>query len=91
MRIVIPEDTGRIRVVRAAPGEDVRLAIEADRSAPEHRQWFCFEVHEGAGREHVLSLDNASECTYGDFACCKSGNKSNTNLPVETNWSKYNF
>jgi hypothetical protein len=66
MRIVVPEDTGRIEVVSAITGSDTRLRIPGDQKAPDHRQWFCFEAHDCAGSEQVFSLENAGDCTYAD-------------------------
>ena len=66
MRITVPEDTGRVRVVQAPAKGDVKLAIEADRVAPEHRQWFCFDAHGDVDRERIIVLENAGETTYAD-------------------------
>ena len=66
MRITVPEDTGRIQVVSAPQAGDARLSILADRTAPEHRQWFCFDAHGDADQERVIVLENAGETTYAD-------------------------
>ncbi len=66
MRITVPEDTGRVRVLSAPKVGDIRLAIESDRVAPEHRQWFCFDAHGDVGHERVIALENAGETTYAD-------------------------
>ncbi len=66
MRVSVPRDTGRIRIVSAPSDGDVRLAIEADRAAPEHRQWFCFDTIGEAEQERVIVLENAGDTTYAD-------------------------
>ena len=84
MRISVPKDTGRIRVVSAPSSGDVRLAIEADRAAPEHRQWFCFDATGPADKERVITLENAGETTYSDalerYRVCASYN------PQSSDW-----
>lgn len=66
MRISVPKDTGRIRIIDAPSSGDVRLAIESDREAPEHRQWFCFDAIGPAEKERVITLENAGDTTYPD-------------------------
>lgn len=76
MRITVPEDTGRVRVVQAPAQGDVKLVIVGDSVAPEHKQWFCFDAHGDVDKERVIILENAGETTYADalegYSVCAS-------------------
>ena len=76
MRITVPEDTGRVRVLQAPAQGDVKLVIVGDSVAPEHKQWFCFDAHGDVDKERVIILENAGETTYADalegYSVCAS-------------------
>lgn len=65
MRILTPKDAGRIQLLERQ-GTRARVAIRADRAAPEHRQWFSFVARDVAGDACEFTIANAGRCTYAD-------------------------